>query len=244
MSNSWRFRLSGLVKDRALSHYGIPFSPHGLEPGLVPFLDEGVPITLLDVGASSGSFSAAVLAHCGIRRALLVEPQPRRCRELGARFADRRFAIRECAVSDRNGSSNMDILNFDYSSSLLPLLPGVGGAGKLLDLQVREKVEVPVRTLDDLLEEAGWIEPVDLLKIDTQGSELQVLKGAAHSLQRTHLIWTEVSFRPMYEGSAVFPEIHEFLYRQGFRLYSLHEGFRGDDRELLQADALFLGPEA
>lgn len=244
MSHSWRFRLSGLLKEKILAQYGIAYSRRGLESGLVPFLRPAVPITLVDIGASSGSFAAAVLAHSGIRRALLAEPQPQRCRELEARFPDRRFTVRECAVSDHNGTADMDILNFDYSSSLLPVLPGVGGIGRQLDLSVRERVGVTVRTLDDLLSEAGWSEGIDLLKIDTQGTELQALRGAEGSLSRVRLIWTEVSFRPMYEGSAVFSDIHGFLHRHGFRFHSLHDGFRGTDRELLQADALFLGPTA
>jgi len=80
---------------------------------------------------------------------------------------------------------------------------------------VRERVEVPVRTLDAFLAaDAGWTEPIELLKIATQGTELPVLTGAVGSLERVRLIWTEVSFRPMYRGSAVFADIHEFLDRQ------------------------------
>lgn len=240
--NLWRSALSPLIREWVLGHYLIPSSRSGLEPGLVPFLPRKTPITFVDVGASSGSFAATVLAHCGIRRALLVEPQPSRCRELEARFAGRDFTIRECAVSDENGSHRMDILNFDYSSSILPVLHGVGGADQLLDLGVRERIVVPVRTLDDVLDEAGWIGAIDLLKIDTQGAELRVLKGGMRGLERVRLIWIEVSFRPLYEGSAVLSDVYAFLRSRGFRLDSLHEGFRGVDGELLQADALFLGP--
>lgn len=240
----WRDHLSPWMRERVLQHYLVPTSRFGLEPGLVGFLARGVPVTLVDVGASSGHFTDTVLRHAGLRRALLVEPQSKRCQELRLRFADRPVSIHECAVSDITGSAKMDILNFDYSSSLLPILPGVGGAGKRLDLRVRERVEVRVRTLDDLIEESAFDEPIDLLKVDTQGSELRVLKGAARSLKRIRLIWTEVSFRTQYEDSALFPEIHEFLLAHGFRFYSIHEGFRGDDGELLQADALFLGPAA
>ncbi len=65
-------------------------------------------------------------------------------------------------------------------------------------------------------------------------------RGAQQSLKRTRLIWVEVSFRPLYEGSAVFSEVYDFLAGHGFYLGGLQEGFRGDGRELLQADALFL----
>jgi FkbM family methyltransferase len=234
-----RYRISGLIKEQVLRHYRIPFSRLGLEPGIVPFLRSRSAITLVDIGASAGEFSAAIQDHCGIRRALLIEPQPLRCRELAARFANDRFLIRRCAVSDRSGSAEMDILNFDYSSSLLPVKPEVGGAGTFLDLGVRERIPVQLRTLDDILIEAAWDDPIDLLKIDVQGAELLAFKGAHRTLTRTRLIWTEVSFRPQYEGSAVFSEIYNFLNQLGFRLCSLQEGFRGERRELLQADALF-----
>jgi FkbM family methyltransferase len=197
-------------------------------------------VNFVDIGASTGTFAAAVQNHCGIRRALLVEPQPQRCRELETRFDDDRFLIRCCAVADHNGSSEMEILNFDYSSSLLRVKPEVGGAGRILDFGVREKIAVQLRTLDDLLIDAGWDQPIDLLKIDVQGAELLAFKGAVRSLARIRLIWTEVSFRQQYEGSAEFADIYQFLSQQGFHLYSLHEGFRGEGGELLQADALFI----
>jgi len=175
-----------------------------------------------------------------VTRALLVEPMPARCRELEARFTDPRFMILQCAVSDSVGRVQFDILNADYSSSMLPVLPEVGGAGDRLDLRVKQRIDVETRPLDALVAEAALPGTIDLLKIDTQGAELHVLRGAAATLPRVRIIWVEVSFRAMYEGSALFAEIHDFLSASGFRFYSLHEGFRGADGELLQADALFL----
>jgi FkbM family methyltransferase len=182
------------------------------------------------------------MRHSGLSRGLLIEPQPVHCRGLETRFAGQPVAVRQCALLDRDGSASMEILRFNYSSSLLPVLPTVGRTRGAKELQVLERIEVPVRTLDGLLDDEGWSGPIDLLKIDTQGTELRVLQGAARHLQQIRLIWTEVSFRPMYEGSAVFSDIHGYLFQRGFRFYSIHEGFRGDDRELLQADALFIGP--
>jgi hypothetical protein len=134
----------------------------------------------------------------------------------------------------------MDILNFDYSSSLLPVMPGVGRAGDRLDLTVRERITVATRTLDELVSESTLDGPIDLLKIDTQGTEVDVLKGARQVLPRVRMVWTEISFRAIYEGSALFADVHALLLQHGFRLYSIAEGFRGADGELLQGDALFL----
>lgn len=241
IERSLRFRASGFVKSLVWRVYGMPFSRHGLEPALVPFLPEGQPITLVDVGASGGDFTAAVVEHCGVTRALLAEPMPMRCRQLEARYPDPRFVIRQCAVSDAAGATEFDILNADYSSSILPALPEVGGSGQRLDLRIKERIAVELRTLDELAAGAGLDGAIDLLKIDTQGAELHVLRGATGILPRVRLIWVEVSFRALYEGSALFADVHAFLSARGFRCYSIHDGFRGADGELLQADVLFLG---
>ena len=237
---SLRFRVSGLIRHAMLKALGIPYSRHGLDEGLVPFLPEAQPIAVIDIGASSGDFTARVIDHCGVTRALLVEAQPARCQELRDRFHETGFIIEHCAVSDRTGTIDMDILNFDYSSSILPVLPSVGDAGHRHDLTVRERVTVPTRTLDALVAGAGFTGTIDLLKIDTQGAELLVLKGAVAVLPRVRMIWAEVSFRALYDGSALFADVHGFLAEQGFRLHSIHAGFRGSDGELLQGDALFL----
>lgn len=242
IQRSLRFRMSGLVRSLVYGVYGLPFSRHGLEDGLVPFLPEGVPISLIDVGACAGDFTATVAEHCGITRALLAEPMPLRCRQLEARYPDPRFVIRQCAVSDGIGTTHFDILNADYSSSILAALPEVGGAGQRLDLRVKQRIAVDLRTLDELAPAAGLDGRIDLLKIDTQGAELHVLRGATAILPRVRLVWAEVSFRAMYEGSALFADVHAFLTAHGFRLYSVHAGFRGVDGELLQADVLFLAP--
>src|SRR5688572_12864330 len=85
---SVRFRMSGPIRQSVLGALGIPYSRHGLDLGLIPFLPEGQPITLIDIGASSGQFTGTVIDHCGITRALLVEAQPTRYRELRERFHD------------------------------------------------------------------------------------------------------------------------------------------------------------
>ena len=235
-----RNRVSLAVKERILRHYLIPFSRSGLEPGIVRFLTPDKPIVLIDIGASSGEFTASVERYCGVSKALLAEPQARRVQELRDRFQDERFWIEECAISDSNGTAEMAILNFDYSSSLLAVKPEVGGSGRIVDLGVREKVQVCVRTLDGLLGDLGWSGPVDLLKLDVQGAELKALEGARATLATTHRVWTEVSFQELYEGAAVFSNVYDFMDRHSFRLVSLQEGFRGEGGELLQADALFV----
>jgi hypothetical protein len=57
----------------------------------------------------------------------------------------------------------------------------------------------------------------DLLAMDTQGYELEVLKGATETLKSVKVVYTEVSNVPLYEGSALVDDIDEFLQPYGFK---------------------------
>ncbi len=227
------------LREKVLRHYLIPSSRHGVPSGLVKALPPARPITLVDVGASIGDFTMSIQKHFGLRRALIVEPQPSRCMELSRRFEGKGMRVAECALSDHNGFEDLDVLNWDYSSSLLPLLRNEKSILGGLDLGLRERVLCRVRTLDDLLQEEDWREQVDLLKLDVQGAEMMVLRGAETSLPSVRMVLSEVSFRPLYEGSAVFADVYDFLRERGFHMVSMEDAFRGTDGELLQADVLF-----
>jgi FkbM family methyltransferase len=239
-----KYRLSMAVKKKVMAHYLIPFSETGLDEGLVRFLGRDAPINLVDIGASSGEFTNTIAAYCGLRHALLIEPQPSRAAQLSKSHGGR-FTIEQCAVSDITGTSEMEILAFDHASSLLPVRRADFGIQNIYDVSVRERIRVRVRRIDDIVATLPWAsERIDLLKIDVQGAELLALRGAVDTLKRINMIWTEISFRPMYEGSALFPDIHAFLTEAGFILLWLSQGFRGENRELLQGDALFAKPKS
>jgi FkbM family methyltransferase len=73
-------------------------------------------------------------------------------------------------------------------------------------------------TLDKFASDNG-IQKIDYIKIDTQGAELLVLKGAKNILKTTSFIKVEVQFNPLYEGASLFSDIDMYLRSQGFVLY-------------------------
>jgi hypothetical protein len=89
-----------------------------------------------------------------------------------------------------------------------------------------------------LVRDAG-LDHVDLLKVDVQGAEDKVLAGAIESLSMIFAIWIEVSFKPLYEGSAIYSEIYRTLDKD-FRLVDMQPAFRAPDAEILQSNMLFL----
>jgi hypothetical protein len=125
------------------------------------------------------------------------------------------------------------------SSSVLPML------GAHLDAAPESRyvrqLTVAVERLDELvpalLPPAGQL----LIKVDTQGYELQVLQGATDLLPRTVAIQLELSLLPLYEGAPTFTELIAFVQSIGFELFSIIPGFR-DPRSgrLLQADGFFV----
>jgi FkbM family methyltransferase len=85
------------------------------------------------------------------------------------------------------------------------------------------RIEVKTTTLDAFAQEHG-IEHVDLLKIDAQGSEYQVLEGAATTLATTGVVKVEVSFVPVYKGQKLFSHVDLLLREHGFDLLSYQIG--------------------
>ena len=85
--------------------------------------------------------------------------------------------------------------------------------------RVVEVRDVMIRSLDALVREGkvpGNLMP-DFISLDTQGSELDILRGAETTF-RDHCIAlaTEIEFHPMYEGQALFSNIFDFALRHGF----------------------------
>jgi len=97
---------------------------------------------------------------------------------------------------------------------------------------------VPIRTLDSVANDMNCHD-VEGLKLDVQGAELEVLKGAAETLRRCQVVQVEVSFRKVYENAPLAHDIIVFFAHQGFRIFDIAAVYKRKDRALLQADLFF-----
>ena len=78
------------------------------------------------------------------------------------------------------------------------------------------------------------------MKIDTQGYEDRVLKGATELLNRTTGVQLELSLIPLYKGQLLYDEIIKKLEAIGFELWSINPVFTEPvTGRLLQVDATF-----
>jgi hypothetical protein len=79
-------------------------------------------------------------------------------------------------------------------------------------------ITVAVRTLDSLVPNRN----VDLLKIDVEGFELMVLRGAREALARTRAIYFEAWDRHFARYGYSFADLHDFLTLHGFTIMDPH----------------------
>ncbi len=83
--------------------------------------------------------------------------------------------------------------------------------------QVVRTEPIQTRRLDDIPQCAE----ADFLKLDVQGAELDILKGAQKLLDRVVVVNTEVEFVPLYKGQPLFADVDAFLRSRGFLIHSI-----------------------
>ncbi len=166
------------------------FHAQPYEPQLTAFIAEAVRpgSVFVDVGANIGLFTL-LAARCASPggRVLAFEPHP------GARARLRHLielngltdvvTVSDAALSDRSAPATTLFLASD--SALSTLDPALAPLGDLHPF--RTSVTVPVSSLDDWLAASGpaWaLTPIDVMKIDVEGTEERVLRGMARTLAR------------------------------------------------------------
>jgi FkbM family methyltransferase len=86
--------------------------------------------------------------------------------------------------------------------------------------QVVDSVDVELKRLDAVLDDVG-VKDVDAIKLDVQGAELDVLKGAGALLDQTLVIDIEIEFVDLYIGQPLFADVDGYLRAKGFVLIDI-----------------------
>lgn len=171
--------------------------------------------TFVDVGAHIGYYSlkaAKIVGPAG--RVIAVEPNPETLRRLRDNLrASRAAVVRVQPVACADSETTLE-----FFASLGSNTGGssLARASASRDTQPVRAYQVRARPLDAIVEEAG-LARVDVVKIDTEGAELSVLKGAKRTLAR----YRPVVIAELWEGTlkamGTSPaEVVEFLRSQGY----------------------------
>jgi FkbM family methyltransferase len=161
----------------------------------------------------------AALPHA---RFLGFEPDEKSHQQL-ARHAPPGYSYYKAAVGGRDEARTLYVTREPACSSLLK--PNPGFFGQFTDcaeqIEVVGQRTVETVSMNSFLPEAG-VAGCDFLELDTQGTELEILRGAEHFLLTTVVgLKTEAEFSPLYEGQPLFGALDEYLRGFGFMLFDL-----------------------
>lgn len=189
---------------------------------------------VVDVGANVGQFAERARSLGYSRDILSFEPSSDAFKVLDMRAKrDGSWSTRRLALGDVPGTGNLNISSNSVSSSLLNVGERHLSAAPKSAIVATESV--PISTLERELSElqARHI----YLKLDVQGYELPVLRGAGESLKRTDIVRFEVSFDALYEGQSSWTDVCNVLQDNGFAIRYIEPGYEEESTGfMLQAD--------
>lgn len=177
----------------------------------------GFEIVVADIG-SAGGLNPRWNPVRSIVSAILFEP-----REGGEPRREGRDILYPVGLGPEAGRAQLNVTHLpNMSSTLAPnaeLLRSFRKKGA--HTEITSAIEIPVDTLDAVLMRDG--RQADAIKVDTQGSELDILQGAKDCLSNSCLIAEiEVSFLERYRGQALFRDIEAHMSEHGFVLLDLY----------------------
>lgn len=189
---------------------------------MVKFLQNRSIKTIIDIGAHKGEFTENALQMEGVNKIIAFEPQKKIFGILKKKFIhDNNVSLNNLALSDKVGKKLMKINKMTATSTLNDINKD-SLYFKLKNFLLNEKSsivaeeEVDTITFDIFFKELKFNDNT-LLKIDTEGYELNVLKGSEKKIVEIKYILIENQFSNMYKN-ATFKDCHNFLIRKKFKL--------------------------
>lgn len=194
---------------------------------------------VIDVGANEGQYRDFLRNQVGFRGLIIsVEPQPELAARLRRRAADEdaQWQVLECALGAHPGTASLKLMHSSVFSSLLD--PDSSELTLFRESNaVRAVVDVEVRTLDQVFLDHGLTQRRDCyLKLDTQGFDLEVLRGGQQALGFVAAAQFEGAFKQLYKGAPGYQDVLDFFRESGFEMSAIHPNNEGHFPLLVEQD--------
>lgn len=203
---------------------------------LLELLRDKPPKVIYDIGANVGTWTLLAKVIFSEAQVHAFEPLAKHV----AGFKNIKGSVgsihlHPVALGNTKATQVMQVASFSDASSLVEM-----GSRMAEDFKVNKAGEetVAVERLDDYAAANGLPAP-DLLKLDVQGYELEVFRGAERCLHRARAVISEVSFVEFYPKQCRFEDVVTFLAEHGFRVHAFAFG-TVLGKPVSQTDVLFL----
>jgi FkbM family methyltransferase len=195
--------------------------------------------TIIDVGANVGEFT--IMIHKILSDAMIYSFEPINDCYKDLLENTKHISQVKCFNLALGRESKEEIMfrsEFSPSSSLLKMGSLHKTAFPYTKNVINEKIKIVA--LDEIRDRIDW-RPKILLKIDVQGYELEVLKGAKSCLNFIDLIIVETSFYELYQNQPLFNDIFKFLLEKNYQYKGNFDQIVDPSTgRILQADAIFI----
>ena len=196
---------------------------------------------ILDIGANTGQFGKEIRLNKYNGYILSFEPLSDAYKTLEKHTAaDKNWDVYErCALGKDNGPGNINVSANSVSSSFLNMNETHLTAAP--DSEFIRTEEVKILKLSSIISELNLDNENVFLKIDTQGTELDIIQDLGALIKRFNVVMVEGSLVPLYHNQHTWIDIKNAIEKQNYTLWSLIPGFTDNSSgQSLQVDMVFL----
>lgn len=194
-------------------------------------------LNIIDGGANKGQFALAAAQRFPMADIYCFEPVPDVYKILANNVKKfPKIHPYNRAVGSITGKIPFYRNELTPASSAMPMLENNNRPN--CDPNRSNIIEVDILRLDDFIMDFDMRRPI-LLKLDVQGYEKEVLKGAEKTLNRVNYIILETSFCKLYENQPLFDELHEYIKNFGFELVAPLDVNVGNNLAIIEMDVLY-----
>jgi len=172
---------------------------------------------VLDIGGNKGQFASS-LRNEGYKGDIhSFEPVKATYSELEKTSqSDQKWFVHNFAMGDEQGQASVNVTKASDLASFLK--PSEYGQARFKKNTVEYTEMVDINTVDNFLKSdiLNFESKRIFLKTDTQGFDMQVVKGAKKSIPYIHCLLSEISLIPIYDGMPYYIETLEFYESMGF----------------------------
>lgn len=206
-----------------------------LESHLVNLIERYDIDVVLDVGANHGQFGLMTrqLGYGGEMHSF--EPVAATFDKLSvAASGDKGWHIHRIGLGECAKRVSINVTKSSDLSSILA--PNDFGKEKYRNMALDHQEEIEIRTLDSIVDDQQLHGKRILLKMDTQGYDLNVFAGAARSLDSICCILSELSITPIYSGMPDYQTALRTYEGAGFQMSGIYPVSRNKDLSIIEMD--------